>query len=967
GRITRSFTPTNPPCFGVATVDGLIYAGHGQDNLVDVFSRDGTLVGQRTLPYSVGGLGGDSLGGGIRTQRVNVASGEVVEGIDFGNQSSLSEIRGIKWNDLDGDGVRDAEEPALAGWQIYVDLNANGKYDHGEPTATTAADGSYAISGLPGGAYVVAEVPQVNWQPTYPGSVGQATLFGIQPNTNTLVQLDPVTGAVVRSFPLPVAANSQCAGLSGADDGQSLIFQTGNSDQLFRIDPNTGRVLSAETMPASQNYRGGLSFESGTTSSIFANNGSTGVQRQDGYGGSVSSFIEAVHPWGPGAMGGDDYGRHFVFADGQILEFDPQTPNTILKRLPSPATNLAGLAFDGFRLYASTTDGYLFTLDPNTGAILNRTFAQSGYLAGLGVANLATRQRFFAISTSGGGIAEIDPTSGQALRGIRAPESWGTGLAFDGRHLFFIKGDGLDTLWELDPQTGVVLDSDPITVGSGNYDGLAALNGKIYILDYGADDLLEFDPLTDTITRVLDINGINPGANLVGGLAGIRSPDALLATVGANTLVEIDPASGRITRSFPATTQQPIYRGVAVIDGLIYVGSGLGNQTDVFSRDGTLVDQRMSPYAISSLGGDSVGVGSLRTHPVYLGPGEVLEGIDFGSQSSLSEIRGVKWNDLDSDGVRDAEEPALAGWQIYIDRNTNGKYDAGEPTATTAADGSYVITGLPSGAYVVAEVPQPGWQPTYPGSPGQVALFGIQPNTNKLVQLDPATGAVVRSFSLPVATDSQYAGLSGADDGQSLIFQTGDSGPLYRIDPNTGRVLSVETRAESGYGPTGLSFETGATASIFAFNGASAVQRQDGYGGSLADFVANVFPGSPGAMGGDDYGRHFVFAQDAILEFDPQTPNTILRRLPAPATNVAGLAFDGFRLYASTLAGDLFTLDPNTGAILNQTFAQGGYLIGLGVANLVTSQRLFAIPTDEYGTIVELDWISLSESGSFVA
>ncbi len=42
-------------------------------------------------------------------------------------------IRGTKWNDLNGNGVRDAGEPGLAGWTIYVDANDDGTLDPGEP------------------------------------------------------------------------------------------------------------------------------------------------------------------------------------------------------------------------------------------------------------------------------------------------------------------------------------------------------------------------------------------------------------------------------------------------------------------------------------------------------------------------------------------------------------------------------------------------------------------------------------------------------------------------------------------------------------------------------------------------------------------------------------------------------------------------------------------------------------------
>jgi len=78
------------------------------------------------------------------------------------------------------------------------------------------------------------------------------------------------------------------------------------------------------------------------------------------------------------------------------------------------------------------------------------------------------------------------------------------------------------------------------------------------------------------------------------------------------------------------------------------------------------------------------------------------------------EIHGMKWDDLDGDGVWDAEEPGMGGWTIYLDENTNDQRDEGEPFDVTDVEGRYSITGLSAGSYTVAELPQPGWEQTYP-------------------------------------------------------------------------------------------------------------------------------------------------------------------------------------------------------------------------------------------------------------
>ncbi|MGO9113784.1 MAG: LamG-like jellyroll fold domain-containing protein [Thermoguttaceae bacterium] len=85
----------------------------------------------------------------------------------------------------------------------------------------------------------------------------------------------------------------------------------------------------------------------------------------------------------------------------------------------------------------------------------------------------------------------------------------------------------------------------------------------------------------------------------------------------------------------------------------------------------------------------------------------------------LSQISGTLWNDLNDNGARDAGDPGLAGWTVYLDANGNGQLDPGEVSTTTAADGSYSFSNLPAGSYTVAEVTKPGWVETSPGTTAQ--------------------------------------------------------------------------------------------------------------------------------------------------------------------------------------------------------------------------------------------------------
>ena len=229
------------------------------------------------------------------------------------------------------------------------------------------------------------------------------------------------------------------------------------------------------------------------------------------------------------------------------------------------------------------------------------------------VSQASRPNRLFATSASLG-IVEIDPASGAVLHAFAAPENLGTadGLAFDGTTLYYLSGSwDSNTLYALDPDSGTVVVSYTLPA-SAFRNGLAALNGKVYILDYSVltQDISIFDPVSGSIVGSLDIDGTNPGAPRIGGgLAGIREPDALLVTTsepgGPYELLEIDAATGQITGRFEHGLGSGV-AGVGVLNGQIYLGRNTGGSLSVYDRDGTLRRTLAVPGSIGfqSLGGD---------------------------------------------------------------------------------------------------------------------------------------------------------------------------------------------------------------------------------------------------------------------------------------------------------------------------------------------------------------------------
>lgn len=219
--------------------------------------------------------------------------------------------------------------------------------------------------------------------------------------------------------------------------------------------------------------------------------------------------------------------------------------------------------------------------------------------------------RQFASSTNLG-IVEIDSSTGNILNSFTAPLNQGVsdGLTFDGTNLYYLSGSwDPNTLYSLNPTTGAVEETYPLP--SSNFrNGLAYLNGLIYILEWSVlnQDITVFDPNTGTVVDTLDIDGANPGAPLIsGGLAGITNPDALLVTTSlTNEVLEINPSTGVITNQFEHNRNGAL--GVATANGQIYLGANTSPTLEIYDRSGFLQNSITIPSSIGiqSLGGDNI-------------------------------------------------------------------------------------------------------------------------------------------------------------------------------------------------------------------------------------------------------------------------------------------------------------------------------------------------------------------------
>lgn len=119
------------------------------------------------------------------TQQLNVPGGATaVANFGFGRPGT---IRGTLWIERDFDGVPDPDETRPAGALVWIDLDANGAADVGEPATLTGADGSYVLANVPPGNHLIG----AHKSSTFTDPTGSAFGFSVAAWERQIVVGDP--------------------------------------------------------------------------------------------------------------------------------------------------------------------------------------------------------------------------------------------------------------------------------------------------------------------------------------------------------------------------------------------------------------------------------------------------------------------------------------------------------------------------------------------------------------------------------------------------------------------------------------------------------------------------------------------------------------------------------------------------------------------------------------------------------
>ena len=639
---------------------------------------------------------------------VTLGSRGAVTGQDFSSWTTAS-FSGTYFEDADRDG--DFPEPAdagISGRDVFLDTDLDAVKDSGEPTATTAGDGSYSFTGLAPGTYVVRPAsPPAGWTCSYPSPCSTSlTLEAGERAQDVHVgtwTTGTVAGTVYRDDDGGGSKNGAEGGLSGwtvfadldddgaRDTGEPADLTSAGGAYQLTLDPGTYKIR--EVRPS------GWTCSEPTPCTYTETVVSSGATTARNFGNEVASAQVSGEVF-------DD-----ADADGAARESGEaaRSGRTVFSDL------------DG--------DGSAGSGEPQTTSAADGTYTLTGLTPDIAHTVRVSEAAARTCSRPGGCAYTFTPTPGQSLTG-RDFGSWAP-ASIAGRWWDDLDGDG---------QTGE--------------SGESGRSGGTLYLDEDADGQRDGgEPATTAAgDGTYSFTGLTPGTHAVRVVipAGTTctAPSPCVRTM---TLTSGEAAAGRdfATQAAapppppppPPPDPQPDPEPT-VISGLLFEDRdadgqarepgepALADWTVYLDEDGDARRDDGEPATRSDaeggyrFSGRPAGAHVVRIETasekwvcslpadcarrVTLAPEGQAEGQDFAAWRK-ARITGFKFEDGDRDGSeREIGDRPLPGWRVYIDLNRNGRGDDGEPSDVSDEQGRYGLTNIPLGTLLVREAPPLG-------------------------------------------------------------------------------------------------------------------------------------------------------------------------------------------------------------------------------------------------------------------
>jgi subtilisin family serine protease len=567
-------------------------------------------------------------------------------------------LAGVAFDDLDGDGVREAGEPGLAGWTIVLDLHDDATVD---ATTVTDAAGAYAFAGVAAGTHAVREAPQAGWTQTAPPAAATAATA--------------LTASAAALFTPAEAVGDGLAPMAASVAGEGLTNLA-----AFRADPRfagiDGRGMAAVVIDTGIDvdhpFFGPDGDGDGVADRIvfqydFADRDADASDR-DGHGSSMASILASQ--------------------DASVGGIAPAVDLIVLKVF-ADATRQASFAY-----LEQALQWVIAHVDTYDIAVVNLSLGDGG--------NWSTAAPRYGIDDELAALADHDIV-------VAAPAGNGFYTAAGVPGVAYPAADpnalAIGAVWAGDF-------GGPWTSSGGATD---LTTGPDRIASFSQ----RHATLTDVFAPGARLVGANQAGGTVT-LQGTSQATAYVsgATVLAQQVAE--QALGRRLTVAEVTdllrrTGDPIVDGDDENDNVTNTGLTFARLDVLALADGILALDAVDPDPSAEPGATAA------PHVVTLAPGQARGDVDFGN-FRLAEIRGSVFHDLDLDGAPAAAEPFLAGWTVFLDANANGQRDPLESVSVTDGQGRYAFTGVGPGRVRTVQVVPPLWAPTAAPAPGEIVV-----------------------------------------------------------------------------------------------------------------------------------------------------------------------------------------------------------------------------------------------------